>query len=116
MQRFVFFIFQAPGKDQVIDGLYACGECACVSVHGANRLGANSLLETVVFGKAVSDTISQVSCPGEEFEMDDVFMTLKLKLNTFLLCCRYSPLVWIRWKILIESDKLTANIPLELCD
>ncbi|OGW90027.1 MAG: fumarate reductase (quinol) flavoprotein subunit, partial [Omnitrophica bacterium RIFCSPHIGHO2_12_FULL_44_12] len=37
-----------------IRGLYAAGECACVSVHGANRLGGNSLLETVVFGKIVS--------------------------------------------------------------
>jgi succinate dehydrogenase / fumarate reductase flavoprotein subunit len=34
-----------------IDGLYATGECACVSVHGANRLGGNSLLETIVFGR-----------------------------------------------------------------
>ena len=35
----------------VVNGLYAAGECACVSVHGANRLGGNSLLEGVVFGK-----------------------------------------------------------------
>lgn len=35
----------------VIEGLYAAGECACVSVHGANRLGGNSLLETVIFGR-----------------------------------------------------------------
>jgi succinate dehydrogenase / fumarate reductase flavoprotein subunit len=34
-----------------IEGLYAIGECACVSVHGANRLGANSLLDTIVFGR-----------------------------------------------------------------
>jgi succinate dehydrogenase subunit A (EC 1.3.5.1) len=34
-----------------VEGFYACGECACVSVHGANRLGGNSLLETVVFGE-----------------------------------------------------------------
>jgi len=40
------------GEDQLIDGLYAVGECACVSVHGANRLGANSLLDLVVFGRA----------------------------------------------------------------
>ena len=33
-------------------GLYAAGECACVSVHGANRLGTNSLLDLLVFGKA----------------------------------------------------------------
>lgn len=41
------------GEDIVIDGLYACGEAACVSVHGANRLGGNSLLDLVVFGRAV---------------------------------------------------------------
>ncbi len=41
------------GKDQVVEGLFAAGECACVSVHGANRLGTNSLLDLVVFGRAV---------------------------------------------------------------
>ena len=40
------------GKDTVIEGFYACGEAACVSVHGANRLGGNSLLDLVVFGRA----------------------------------------------------------------
>jgi succinate dehydrogenase / fumarate reductase flavoprotein subunit len=40
------------GKDQIVEGLYAIGECACVSVHGANRLGSNSLLDLVVFGRA----------------------------------------------------------------
>lgn len=40
------------GNDSVIDGFYACGEVACVSVHGANRLGGNSLLDLVVFGRA----------------------------------------------------------------
>ena len=38
-------------------GLYAAGECACISVHGANRLGGNSLLETVVFGRLTADKI-----------------------------------------------------------
>ena len=42
----------SKGNDQVIEGLYACGEAACVSVHGANRLGGNSLLDLVVFGRA----------------------------------------------------------------
>lgn len=42
----------AQGKDYVVEGLYAVGECACVSVHGANRLGGNSLLDLVVFGRA----------------------------------------------------------------
>ena len=40
------------GQDQVVNGLYAAGEAACVSVHGANRLGGNSLLDLVVFGRA----------------------------------------------------------------
>jgi len=39
--------------DDIVEGLYAAGECACVSVHGANRLGTNSLLDLVVFGRRV---------------------------------------------------------------
>jgi succinate dehydrogenase / fumarate reductase flavoprotein subunit len=41
-----------------VNGLYAVGECACVSVHGANRLGSNSLLDLVVFGKAAGDKMA----------------------------------------------------------
>ena len=41
----------------VVEGLYAIGECACVSVHGANRLGTNSLLDLVVFGRAAGNFI-----------------------------------------------------------
>ena len=47
------------GNDAVVDGLYACGEAACVSVHGANRLGGNSLLDLVVFGRAAGLQIEQ---------------------------------------------------------
>ncbi|PCD40772.1 hypothetical protein FGRA07_02043 [Fusarium graminearum] len=53
------------GEDKVVPGLYACGEAACVSVHGANRLGANSLLDLVVFGRAVSHTIRDKFNPGD---------------------------------------------------
>ncbi|WP_438456640.1 succinate dehydrogenase flavoprotein subunit [Wolbachia endosymbiont of Kerria lacca] len=42
------------GKEEVVDGLFAIGEAACVSVHGANRLGSNSLLDLVVFGRAAA--------------------------------------------------------------
>lgn len=52
------------GKDKVVPGLFACGEAACVSVHGANRLGANSLLDLIVFGRAVSHTIRDNFTPG----------------------------------------------------
>ncbi|KAB5536426.1 succinate flavo protein subunit [Coniochaeta sp. 2T2.1] len=53
------------GQDKVVPGLFACGEAACVSVHGANRLGANSLLDLVVFGRAVSHTIRDNFTPGQ---------------------------------------------------
>ncbi|KAI9263324.1 succinate dehydrogenase flavoprotein subunit 1 [Phascolomyces articulosus] len=52
------------GNDQVVPGLYAAGEAACVSVHGANRLGANSLLDIVVFGRAVAHHIADNLSPG----------------------------------------------------
>ncbi|PPD00256.1 MAG: succinate dehydrogenase flavoprotein subunit [Methylotenera sp.] len=47
------------GSEKVVNGLYAVGECACVSVHGANRLGSNSLLDLVVFGKVAGDKMAQ---------------------------------------------------------
>ncbi|MDX1351812.1 MAG: succinate dehydrogenase flavoprotein subunit [Thiomicrorhabdus sp.] len=47
------------GSSQSISGLYAVGECACVSVHGANRLGGNSLLDIVVFGRKAAKHISE---------------------------------------------------------
>ncbi|RXK37825.1 succinate dehydrogenase [ubiquinone] flavoprotein subunit 1, mitochondrial [Tremella mesenterica] len=53
------------GKDKVVPGLYAAGEAACVSVHGANRLGANSLLDIVVFGRACANHIKETLEPGK---------------------------------------------------
>ncbi|KAI9340647.1 FAD binding domain-containing protein [Zopfochytrium polystomum] len=52
------------GVDTVVPGLYAAGEAACVSVHGANRLGANSLLDIVVFGRACALHIKDTLKPG----------------------------------------------------
>uniref|UniRef100_A0A673LAE4 Succinate dehydrogenase [ubiquinone] flavoprotein subunit, mitochondrial n=1 Tax=Sinocyclocheilus rhinocerous TaxID=307959 RepID=A0A673LAE4_9TELE len=54
------------GEDMVVPGLYACGEAGCASVHGANRLGANSLLDLVVFGRACALTIAETNTPGEK--------------------------------------------------
>jgi len=45
------------GPEEVVSGFYAVGECACVSVHGANRLGTNSLLDLIVFGRAAANQI-----------------------------------------------------------
>jgi len=52
--------------DAVIPGLFAAGEAACASVHGANRLGANSLLDLVVFGRGCALRIAEISKPGDK--------------------------------------------------
>jgi succinate dehydrogenase / fumarate reductase flavoprotein subunit len=51
--------------DSVVQGLYAIGEAACVSVHGANRLGSNSLLDLIVFGRAVALRCGETIEPGQ---------------------------------------------------
>jgi succinate dehydrogenase (ubiquinone) flavoprotein subunit len=53
------------GKDSDVRGLLACGEAACASVHGANRLGANSLLDLVVFGRRAAETTVEQFTPGQ---------------------------------------------------
>ncbi|MBV1879701.1 MAG: succinate dehydrogenase flavoprotein subunit [Pseudomonadales bacterium] len=64
----------ATGNDSIIDGLYAVGEVANVSVHGANRLGGNSLLDLVVFGRSaglhIIDALAQGMDSGEASESD----------------------------------------------
>ena len=64
---------QTDGSDKVVEGLYAAGEAACVSVHGGNRLGGNSLLDLVVFGRSaglhIEDSFKQgigISNPTNE--------------------------------------------------
>ena len=54
------------GDEKVVPGLMAVGESACVSVHGANRLGSNSLIDLVVFGKAAADRIDDIVPKGEK--------------------------------------------------
>ncbi|MDX1594215.1 MAG: succinate dehydrogenase flavoprotein subunit [Gammaproteobacteria bacterium] len=53
----VVTVGKKKGSEDVVKGLYAAGECACVSVHGANRLGGNSLLDIVVFGRAAAENM-----------------------------------------------------------
>lgn len=50
--------------DTVVPGLFAVGEAACVSVHGANRLGSNSLIDLVVFGRATGHRLKEIVAPG----------------------------------------------------
>ncbi|RKZ36258.1 MAG: succinate dehydrogenase flavoprotein subunit, partial [Gammaproteobacteria bacterium] len=51
--------------DAAVPGLMAIGECACVSVHGANRLGSNSLLDIIVFGRAAAKRCAELIKPGQ---------------------------------------------------
>lgn len=53
-------ISKTNGQEHIVEGLYAVGECACVSVHGANRLGGNSLLDLVVFGRAAGIHVEEL--------------------------------------------------------
>jgi succinate dehydrogenase / fumarate reductase flavoprotein subunit len=54
-------------KDGFVKGFYAAGECACVSVHGANRLGTNSLLDLIVFGRRGGKAIAEYLKSGAEY-------------------------------------------------
>ena len=56
------------GSEKTVKGLMAIGEAACVSVHGANRLGSNSLIDLVVFGKAAAKRASELVKPGMPHE------------------------------------------------
>ncbi|MDQ3979976.1 MAG: succinate dehydrogenase flavoprotein subunit [Actinomycetota bacterium] len=61
----------ADAGDTVIPGLYAAGECACVSVHGANRLGTNSLLDIVVFGRRGGAAMAAFAPDADFVDLDD---------------------------------------------
>jgi succinate dehydrogenase/fumarate reductase flavoprotein subunit len=61
-------ILQNGNPDYVVPGLMALGEAACVSVHGANRLGSNSLIDLVVFGRAAGLQCGKTIEPGDEIE------------------------------------------------
>ena len=56
------------GKESTVPGLMAIGEAACVSVHGANRLGSNSLIDLVVFGKSAANRAAEIVKPGTPHE------------------------------------------------
>lgn len=73
--------------------MYACGEAACTSVHGANRLGANSLLELVVFGRSCALDIAKYNKPGDKIPtISEVKLNNEINFyetkNDILLECR----------------------------
>ncbi|MFI4956392.1 MAG: succinate dehydrogenase flavoprotein subunit [Gammaproteobacteria bacterium] len=86
----------AEGKDQLVPGLFAIGECACVSVHGANRLGGNSLLDLVVFGRAagifLTEAINKNEAPLVPYAPEEIEKALA-RLN--------------RWNNSTEGERFT---------
>lgn len=72
--------------EQVVEGFFAAGECSCVSVHGANRLGSNSLLECVVYGRRTGGAIAQF-LPGRklpDFDSAQYIHHARQRLQTWL--------------------------------
>ena len=86
----------AAGDEVAIDGLYAIGEVACVSVHGANRLGGNSLLDLVVFGRAAGMHIEEVLRQGVAYRApgDDEVARAAARIE--------------RWNASADGDGVTA--------
>ena len=73
-------------QNNIINGLWAAGEAASSSVHGANRLGANSLLDIVVFGKACSENIEEINKPGDKIEECDLSeLNSDIEMNKYYL-------------------------------
>ncbi len=70
--------------DSIVPGLMAIGECACVSVHGANRLGSNSLLDIIVFGRAAALRAAELIKPNTTHKVldEDIFNTLLERFDT----------------------------------
>jgi succinate dehydrogenase / fumarate reductase flavoprotein subunit len=84
--------------DAIVPGLFAVGEAACVSVHGANRLGSNSLIDLVVFGRAAGLRLAEVVKPGTlQKELPDAAAELSLaRLDRFRQADGSSPTADIR--------------------
>jgi succinate dehydrogenase / fumarate reductase flavoprotein subunit len=84
--------------DSVVPGLFAVGEAACVSVHGANRLGSNSLIDLVVFGRAAGLRLAETIKPGSAhapLPKDSAELSLA-RLDTFRFAKGSSPTAEIR--------------------
>ena len=64
-------VLTVNGSEKTVPGLMAIGEAACVSVHGANRLGSNSLIDLVVFGRAAAKRAAELVKPGMKHDEID---------------------------------------------
>ncbi|KAG9199543.1 succinate dehydrogenase flavoprotein subunit [Epicoccum nigrum] len=98
------------GHDQIVEGLYAAGEAACVSVHGANRLGANSLLDIVVFGRATALHIAANHTPGSSHSPspEDIGLDSISEIPSFLTADGSTPTSSLRADMQSTMQKTTA--------
>src|SRR5580693_5940289 len=87
--------------DQIVPGLMSLGEAACVSVHGANRLGSNSLIDLVVFGRAAAHRCAEILTPGDkqpELPKDSAERSLS-RLDKFRNAAGGTPTAQLRTKM-----------------
>jgi len=95
-----------------LEGLYAAGECACVSVHGGNRLGANSLLDTVVFGRragaAAAARSQSLPSPSDDFPLGTEALERETNHLRALLDRPYTGelAAKVRWDMGVAMDRL----------
>lgn len=89
---------EGDNPDSVVPGLLAAGEAACASVHGANRLGANSLLDIVVFGRACAQTVAEQVPPRSPHRSipDDAGEGTLKRLESFRLANGKTPTAELR--------------------
>ncbi|WP_165271681.1 succinate dehydrogenase flavoprotein subunit [Pelagerythrobacter rhizovicinus] len=96
--------------ETVVPGLFAVGEAACVSVHGANRLGSNSLIDLVVFGRATGHRLKEIIKPGtshEELPQDSADLALT-RLDHFRHASGGSPTAEVRAEMQKNMQKHAA--------
>ena len=113
--------------ETIIPGLFAVGEAACVSVHGANRLGSNSLIDLVVFGRATGHRLKELIKPGtshEELPKDSADLALT-RLDHFRNAKGGSPTAEVRTEMqrtmsghaaVFRTDELMAEGKVKLAD
>ena len=96
----------ADAGSVVVPGLYACGECACVSVHGANRLGCNSMLEAVLFGRragmAVNCDLSGIEWGAPEEGAEE---KVREEISVFMEGSSKEPFARIREELQVSMQK-----------
>lgn len=92
----------ANNKREIIQGLYAAGECSCVSVHGANRLGGNSLLDACLFGTRAGQQVA--ACLPQQYVNDEESLSIALQQRQSQLSD------WIRAAETYESEEATVSL------